>query len=72
MPAFASNVGDGSSTAITVTHDLGTRDVLVEVYDNSDPWETVICEVERPSTDTVTLTFETAPTSGQFRVVVAS
>ena len=67
---FAANVGDGSSTAITVTHNLGTRDVQVEVYTNASPWDTVLCEVIRPNTNDVTLTFATAPASGAYRVVV--
>lgn len=67
---FKADVGDGTSTAIVVTHNLGTRDVLVEVFRNASPWETVRCDVERTSTTTITLRFAVAPTSNQFRVVV--
>lgn len=64
------NVGNGSLTSIALTHNLGTRDVQVQVYRNSTPWETVFCGVERTDTNTVTLTFATAPTSNQFRAIV--
>ena len=70
MQRYAANVGNGSATAITVTHDLGTRDVNVQVYTNADPWDSVLCDVTRPTTATVTLTFATAPASGAYRVVV--
>lgn len=66
----AANVGDGSSTSIAVTHGLGTRDVSVEVYRNSSPWDTILCDVERNSTSQITLKFATAPASNAYRVVI--
>ncbi|MGC5012529.1 hypothetical protein ACLQ2R_17335 [Streptosporangium sp. DT93] len=66
----AANVGDNAATQIDVTHNLGTYDVSVEVFVNSGSRETVICDVSRTDTNTVRLNFATAPTSGQFRVVV--
>lgn len=67
---FAQDVGDGVSTTIAVPHNLGTRDVVVEVFRNSTPWDSVICDVERSSTNNVNLKFASAPTAAQFRVVV--
>jgi hypothetical protein len=67
----AANVGDNSATSIAVTHNLGTRDVSVEVYRNSTPWDSIICDVERNSTSQVTLKFATAPTTNEYRVVVS-
>lgn len=67
---FAANVGDGSSTAITVTHNLNTRDVIVQCYLNATPWDLEIVDVTLPSVNTATLTFATAPASGAYRVVI--
>ncbi len=67
----AANVGDNSSTSIVVTHSLGTRDVNVQVYRNSTPWDSIICDVERNSTSQVTLKFATAPGTNAYRVVVS-
>lgn len=69
---YKASVGDGSTTDIVVTHSLGTRDVSVEVWRNSTPWETVLVEVDRNSTSQVTLKFTTAPTSNQYRVKVSA
>jgi hypothetical protein len=66
---FSQAIGDGTSTTITVTHGF-TRDCKVEVYRNSTPWDSVICDVERPSSTTVDLKFGTAPTASEYRVVV--
>ena len=65
----SASIGNGTDTAIAVTHSLGTRDVNVQVYDNTT-FETVIPDVVRTSTSVVTLTFATAPTTNQYRVVI--
>ena len=67
---YSANVGDGSNTSYTITHNLGTRDVTVAVYDNSSPYAEVICDVQHTSTSAITLLFSVAPTSNQYRVVV--
>jgi hypothetical protein len=67
---YSVNVGDGTSTSITVNHALGTKDVHVEVYSTTTPFATIWCEVDRPDTNNVTLVFATAPASGAYRAVV--
>ena len=67
---YAANVGDGTATSYTVTHNLGTKDVIVSVYDNTAPFAEVICDVQHTSTTAITLLFSVAPTSNQYRVVV--
>lgn len=67
---YAANVGDGSATSYTITHNLNTKDVQVTIYDNSTPFAEVVCDVQHTSTSAVTLLFSTAPTSNQYRVVV--
>lgn len=67
---YAANVGDGSNTSYTISHNLGTRDVIVTIYDNSSPYAEVICDVQHTSTTAITLLFSVAPTSNQYRVVV--
>jgi hypothetical protein len=65
------SVGDGSSTAITLTlANIASRDAAVQVFQAATPWQQVFPDVTRPSTTTVTLTFAVAPTSGQYRCVV--
>lgn len=66
---FAQDIGTGAATSITVTHNLGTLDVQVQVYEKSTG-ETVECDVTRGSTNQVTLGFAVAPASNALRVVV--
>ena len=65
----AANVGNGTNTSFAVAHNLNSRDVVVNVYDNSN-WETVEVDVVRTDADTVTVTFASAPASNAYRVVV--
>ena len=67
---FSQNVGDGSATSITVTHNLNTRDVQVQVYRNSGNFDTVNVEVQRTSVNAVAVVFAAAPASNAHRVVV--
>lgn len=67
---YAANIGDGSTTSIVVTHNLGTRDVDVTVYDSSS-YAVVYPDVTITSTTTVTVIFAVAPASNAYRVVVA-
>ena len=66
---YTTTVGNGSLTQIPVTHNLGTREVVVNVY-NSATYDTVECDVVRTSTSVVTLGFTVAPASGAYTVVI--
>jgi hypothetical protein len=67
---FAIDVGDGSSASIVITHNLGTLDVTVALYNKSSPFSEADCDVQHTSTNTVTLVFAVAPTAAQYRAVV--
>jgi hypothetical protein len=58
-----------SSTTYTVTHNLGTQDVVIAVYDTS-LLTYIETDVETTTTNTATINFAVAPTAGQYRVVV--
>ena len=62
-------IGDGSSTTLTFTHNLNTRDIVVSVYDAAT-YTGVLCDWVANGVNTVQLTFGTAPTAGQYRVTV--
>lgn len=66
---FAASIGNGSSTTLTVTHNLNTLDVQVQIYENSGG-ATVIADVVRTGVNAVDVVFAVAPTTNQYRVVV--
>lgn len=63
-------IGDGTSTSIDVTHNLGTRNVIVQMYDSSS-YETVYAEVVRTSTSAVNVRFNTAPASNDITILIS-
>lgn len=60
----------GGATSIPVTHNLGTKDVRVELYDVSTS-ETVYSDIVRTSTSVVTISFTTAPATASIRVLIS-
>ena len=65
----SASIGDGTNTVYNVNHNLGTRDVIVQLYDNAT-YDTVYVDTVRTSVDQVTLTFATAPASNAYRVLI--
>jgi len=64
---YAVNVPTNATA--TITHNLGTTDVQVSVYEISGGAE-VMPDVAVTSVNVVTLTFASAPTAGQYRCIV--
>tara|TARA_R100000700_G_scaffold40750_1_gene57473 strand:- start:7167 stop:8546 length:1380 start_codon:yes stop_codon:yes gene_type:complete len=64
---FSTTVG-GATTA-EVTHNLNSRNVIVQLFDSSS-YETVNADVVRTTVNTVDLTFAAAPASGDITVLV--
>ena len=60
----------GGSTSMAVTHNLGTRNVMVEVYRNSSPYDTVMLKVERTSTNVVTFKTAKTPAANAFAYMI--
>lgn len=66
---YVTTVGDGSALTYAITHNLGTREVSVQVYD-ATTYDTVETDVTRNSTSQVTIGFTAAPAAGAYKVVV--
>ncbi|MAN63461.1 MAG: hypothetical protein CMI60_16120 [Parvibaculum sp.] len=73
--SFAASIGDGSATTYEVEHSLGTKDVIVQLYDRSSN-DTVYADVVRSITSKSTpdnwvqIQFATAPSNNDIRVLV--
>ena len=67
--SFTTTIGDDSDDDITVQHDLGTRAVIVQLFDSSS-YETVIAEVVRTDANNVTINTNAGSTIGSNDVTV--
>lgn len=65
----AGNIGDGTNTDLVFTHNLGTLDFTIAVFDNATGAD-VIADVVRTNSNAVTISFAAAPPVGAYRVVV--
>ena len=69
---YLQTIGDGSTTSFTITHYLGTRDVVVVVRNAASPYEVIDVRWEATTINSITLDFSSAPTSNSVRVGVYS
>ena len=66
---FAATIGDGTTTALAVTHNLGTQDITVSIREVATN-AFVEADIVATSTNVATITFAVAPTASAIRVVV--
>jgi hypothetical protein len=65
----SADLGDNAATSFQITHSLGTRDVVVNVYDNAT-FDTVEADVVRTDANNVTVSFTVIPALNAFRAVI--
>jgi len=67
---FAAAIGDGSATSIAVAHNLGSKNVIVQLF-HVDTDETVYADVVRTNANTVTVSFTAAPAASKIQVLIS-
>ena len=67
--SYKTSIGDGSTLSYSVNHNLGSQDVIVQLYDVSS-FETVYADVIRNTINQITIAFATAPSSNDIRVLI--
>jgi hypothetical protein len=66
---FSASIGDGVLTSVPVTHNLGTTDVHVQLYEISSGLA-VMTDYTMTNTNVVTFTFASPPTANQYKAVI--
>lgn len=61
--------GDGSSTSFTITHNLGTDKVIVQIRTVATK-EEVICDWRAASANTVTVAMNIAPANNEYEILI--
>ena len=65
---YSQQIGDGTATVYNVTHSLGSRAVMVQLYDSSGI--TIYADVERTSNDIVQITFNNTIATNSVTVLI--
>ena len=68
--SYAATIGDGVADTFTVTHNLGSRDLVVTVRETSSPYAIIDVPIEFTSTSAMTVYVSTVPTTDQYTVNV--
>lgn len=63
-------IGDGVATEHTISHELGTRDVVVSIRRNVAPYDVVMADIEIVDDNSVLIRTATPMASEAFKVVV--
>lgn len=67
----STQIGNDSASIFVVTHNKGTRDVIVSVRETTAPYEIVFPTVKAATTNTITVDFGgTIPSANEYTVVV--
>lgn len=68
--SFAADWATADGTSKAITHNLGSKDVIVQVYDKTNDQTIEVDTVIRTDTNTVTLTASEAPGASSWRVLI--
>lgn len=63
-------VGNGAGTTFTITHDFGTKDVLVSIFDTIYPYNEIYTTIKHTTLNQVVLEFATPPFANQYQVTI--
>jgi hypothetical protein len=67
---YTQQIGNGALTTLTVTHNIGRQFVTAQVFETSSPYAQVECDIECDSTTQASFTFNSAPSSNEYTVVI--
>ncbi len=67
---FVASIGDNASTAITVTHNLNTTDVIIQTRMVASTFDYVYCDMQIIDANSIKCIFAVAPTTSSIRVIV--
>lgn len=66
----AKDIGDGTATEFTISHNLNTQDVVITVRENNAPFTQVITDVEVTDVNNIKVKFAKAPAQNEYRVII--
>lgn len=66
----AKDIGDGTATEFTVSHNLNTQDVVITVRESNAPFTQVITDIEVTDVNNIKVKFAKAPAQNEYRVII--
>jgi hypothetical protein len=67
---FTQQIGNAVATNIVVTHNIGRQFVTAQVFETASPYAQVECDIECDTVNATSFTFNVAPSSNQYTVII--
>ena len=67
---YVANIGNGSASEYTISHNLGTKDVILSIYQNGQPYEEYLFSVYHLNTNQIKLVANRPVNKNEFRAVI--
>lgn len=63
-------IGDGTTTSFPILHGFNSYNLFVEIFENSNPRQTVIADVQRTDSNNITILTNIAPATDAYIVII--
>lgn len=70
VKGFVAIIGDGSTASITVTHNLKSKNIIVQVSKNSGDENVVFVPIRKPNADSVIVDFAVPPVNNAYKITI--
>lgn len=67
---FVANIGTGSATSITVTHNLNSKNIIAQVSKNSGDEDVILVPIRKPTVNSATIDFAVAPALTAYKITI--
>lgn len=67
---FVAQIGTGTATSISVTHNLGSKNVIAQVVKNTGDEDVILVPVRKPTANTAEIDFATAPANNAYKIII--
>lgn len=67
---FVVNIGNGTATSISVTHNLNSKNLIVQVVKTAGDEDVILVPIRKPTVNSVAIDFSVAPTTAQYKVLI--
>ena len=70
LTKFSETIGNGAATTIVSTHNIGSRNCTAQVFETASPYAQVECDIEMDTINATSFTFNVAPSTNEFTVII--
>jgi hypothetical protein len=71
LKKVTATIGNGTSTSFSITHNLATQDIIVQLIQTVSPYNFISpSQIQATDINSVAISFATTPATNQYRVII--